>query len=98
MEGELFLKKIDETEIGKKISHIDAIEFIRKIEDQTNWKIFPIIKDVLDKKIDSASMDKDKPYTFLYVGNSSEKISVTFKTIDKEAKISIPKDTLASKI
>ena len=98
MQSELLLSKNEEISVSKKISDEDVINFIKNIERETSWKIIPLIKDIFDNKIDSASMDKDRPYHFLYVGNGCDKITITFKTENKEAKLSFDKNILAPKL
>lgn len=92
MDAKLFLKKRQDTKLQKSISSTDAVNFIKKIESETNWEIRRLIKDIQSKKADSFSINKDKPRSSLFVGNGSKKISIKLRTEKVEAKISIPKD------
>jgi hypothetical protein len=89
--AELFLKKREDIEINKIISSSEAIEILKKIELQFECEIKSKIKEILSKKIDSFSINKDRPYSSLYIGNGSENISIIFRTLKGETKILLPK-------
>jgi hypothetical protein len=89
--AELFLKKQESIEINKPISTAEAIELLKKIEQEFDVKIIEKIKEILSHRIDSFTINKDQPYGSLYMGNGSEKISIIFRTTKGETKLLLPK-------
>jgi len=92
--AELFLKKQEDLMMKKNISSAEAMKLIKKIEEQIKFEIIPMIKKILSREADSFSISKDKPYSSFYVGNCSESISITLRTLKGETKLSIPKESL----
>ncbi len=91
MSANLILKKQENAMMEKPISSSEAMQIIKRIEEQINFEILPLIEKVVSKEADSFSIRKDEPDRYLFISNSSEKISLIFRSMGKETEVSIPK-------
>ena len=89
--AELFLYENSGVEKGKEIACSDAFNIIKQIDRQTDWDILKMIRNIISKKADSYSVSRDKPHIFLFVGNGSDEISITFENVEKKLEIKLPK-------
>lgn len=94
MESELFLKKQDITEIQRHITIEEVKKILLELSSQLEMNITDLVKQVALKKADGFSVNKNSPYTHLYIGNGSENISVELMTLEKEIKLKIPKSSI----
>lgn len=91
MNAKLFLKKNNTSELDKEIKLEEVKEILQKLSNQFHIDIMELAKKVASQKVDGFSLNKNHPYTHLYIGNGSEEVSVELTTLEKEMKIKIPK-------
>lgn len=88
---EISFKKQNTAELKKEITLIEAKDIIQKLNLQVKMDIVPLIKKIVSNEADGFSINKDHPYSHLYIGNGSENVLINFMTLEKETKMLIPK-------
>jgi len=88
--AEISLKKEDITKINKEITVDEAKKIIDQLGAQFSINLMEIARKIASKEADGFSLNKNSPYTHLYIGNGSKNISIELITLEKEIKIKIP--------
>ena len=72
----------------------DLVEELQVFERRMNWSIFDILEVLKQKKADSFSMTKEKPFHYLYARLSEKTIIIRLQTSEQETEFRIPVETL----
>lgn len=70
------------------------IEELDIFEKQMGWSIFEILKILEEKKADSLSITKEKPFHYFYARLSEKTILIRLQTSEKETEFRLPIATL----
>lgn len=92
--AELFLKKQSVTGIQKDVTDTEINELLTMINKKFDLNVMDIIKKIIKKEVDGFSLNKNNPYTHLYIGNGGENISIEIVTLENETKLKIPKSSI----
>jgi len=68
----------------------DLIEQLHLFEKQMGWKIFDILKILKEKKADSLSITKEKPFNYFYARLSGKTVTIRLESLDKQTEFRIP--------
>ena len=93
MNGVIFLKENKTSEVGKEIKLEEIKEILQKLSDQFNINVMELAKKVASHETDGFSLNKNLPYTRLYINNGSDDITIELMTLEKEMKMKIPKSS-----
>jgi hypothetical protein len=88
---EISLTRQDTSKMQKEITQDEAIKLIDGISLKFNIDVMDLVKKVASKQADGFSLNKNSPYTHLYIGNGSDKITIELMTLENETKIKVPK-------
>ena len=91
MNIEFLLKGQQNIQISKSLSKDKVNKLIKNIGREVDFEIFSLIKKIISKETESFSIRKDNPDRYVFIGNGSEEISITYRSLGKEMKLSIPK-------
>lgn len=72
----------------------NALEELRILEKQKGWTIFEALRILKERKADSFSFTKDKPYHYFYGRITKEVVILKLKTREKETEFRIPLEVL----
>lgn len=72
----------------------DLVEQLRIFEKQMGWSIFDILKILKEKKADSLSVTKEKPFNYFYARLSEKTILIRLQTSEKETEFKLSIETL----
>lgn len=75
----------------KDIDMIKVDELLKSISEKFNIDIMDLIKKIASKEADGFSLNKNHPYTHLYIGNGSKNISIEVVTLENEIKLKVPR-------
>ena len=73
------------------------IEDLSVFEKQMGWSIFDFLKPLEEKKADSLSITKEKPYHYFYARLSGKTIIMRLRTSDGETEFRLPLTSLKNK-
>jgi len=76
----------------------ELIEQLRIFEKQVGWSIFDILSVLSEKKADSLSLTKEKPFNYFYARLSEKTIIIRFETSEKETEFRLPIEKLRKKV
>jgi hypothetical protein len=79
------------SEFKKYITKEEALQLVQQLTLKFNIDISDIVKKVASHSADGFSLNRNCPYSHLYIGNGSENISIELKTLENETKIKVPK-------
>ena len=89
--------KIYSRKVNKDVNYAtieDLLEELHVLERRMGWSIFDILNVLKEKKADSFSMTKEKPYHYLYARLSEKTIIIRLQTSEKETEFRLPIETL----
>jgi len=91
-DAEISITKRERKEAKREISTDDAIEIVKKLDEQSGWKIFKLIEYLTTGLADSVSVGKDDPHMRLYMSKHSftNSIAIDIEKDDKEIELDIP--------
>jgi hypothetical protein len=72
----------------------DLIEQLHVFERQMGWSIFDILDILKQKKADSLSITKEKPFHYFYARLSEKTIIIRLQTSEKETEFRLPIERL----
>ncbi len=72
----------------------DLVEQIHLFEKQMDWKIFDILRILKEKKADSLSITKEKPFNYFYARLSGKNVIIRLESLDKQTEFKIPIEKL----
>lgn len=91
------VSKVYSRKVQKGISFATSdglIEELNIFQKQIGWSIFEILKVLEEKKADSLSITKEKPFHYFYARLSGKTILVRLQTSEKETEFRLPIATL----
>jgi len=72
----------------------NALLELQVLAKQKGWAIFENLKVLKDRKADSFSFTKDKPYSYFYARITEETVIFKLKTREKETEFRVPLEEL----
>lgn len=72
----------------------DLLEQLHIFEKQMDWSIFDILNVLKERKADSLSIIKEKPFHYFYARLSDKTIIIRVQTSEKETEFKIPLEQL----
>jgi len=96
MTAEILVSSTENSETRGSFHALKVSEMLKQLEMQSGWKVFEMIKSIIDKQADSFSVSKDNPNSFLFIRGNHGGISVSFQKETKEVKVSIPREDINS--
>jgi len=72
----------------------NALTELQFLAKQKGWAIFENLEVLKDRRADSFSFTKDKPYTYFYARITEETVIFKLKTREKEIEFRIPLEEL----
>jgi len=72
------------------------IEELQIFEAQMGWSIFKLLKVIKEKKADSLSLTKEKPFHYFYARLSDKTIIIRLQTSEKEIEFRLPTEEITS--
>jgi len=91
MDVELFLKKHQDIQINKSLPKDKVNKLIEDIEKKIDFEIFSLIRKIVSKEAESFTIRKGNPDRYVFIGNGSDQISINYRSLENEMKLSIPK-------
>ncbi|MGQ9460942.1 MAG: hypothetical protein ACUVRA_06910 [Candidatus Bathyarchaeaceae archaeon] len=85
--------KIYSRKVQKNIGFATTDELVEQLhvfEKQMGWSIFEILKVLKDRKADSLSVTKEKPFHYLYARLSEKTIIIRLQTSEMETEFRLP--------
>ena len=72
----------------------DLLEQLHVFERQMGWSIFEVLDILKQKKADSLSIIKEKPFHYFYARLSKKTIIISLQTSEKETEFRLPIEKL----
>ena len=94
------VKKIYSRKVERSIDFATADKLVEELdifEKQVGWSIFEILEILEEKKANSLSITKEKPFHYFYARLSEETIIIRLQTSEKETEFRIPIASLKPK-
>lgn len=75
----------------------DLIEQLHIFENQMGWSLFDILEILKQKKADSLSIIKEKPFHYFYARLSEKMILIRVQTSEQETEFKLPVEAIKKK-
>jgi len=85
--------KLSTKRVNNKINYAatsDLTEQLRIFEKQMGWSIFDILEILKQRKADSLSITKEKPFHYFYARLSNQDIILMLQTSEQETEFRLP--------
>jgi uncharacterized protein with gpF-like domain len=63
-------------------------------EKQMGWRIFDILKVLKEKKADSLSITREKPFSYFYARVSGQNVTIRLENLQSQTEFKIPLEEL----
>jgi penicillin-binding protein-related factor A (putative recombinase) len=96
----LTIAKIEAKKTAKTFNYAtieDLIEQLHFLEKQMGWPIFGILIILKQKKADTFSITKEKPFYYFYARLSDKNITIIFQTSEQETEFRLPIEYVGEK-
>lgn len=88
----IYSRKVEKDLNYATIEHL--VEQLHIFEKQMGWSIFDILDILKQRKADSLSITKEKPFHYFYARVSEKTIIVKLQTSEKETEFRLPIESL----
>ena len=88
----IYSRKVERDLNYATIEHL--VEQLHIFEKQMGWSIFDILDILKQRKADSLSITKEKPFHYFYARVSEKTIIVKLQTSEKETEFRLPIESL----
>jgi hypothetical protein len=93
-ESKIYLKSHETKEIGKEINAQEIMQIVQNLSKKFDVNLLQIMKNMVANIFDGFSLNKNYPYTHLYIGNGASVLYFELRDSNTEMNIEIPKEMI----